>query len=306
MFFCGRRYIKVNMVKFKKDLACVAAAFFILFTVASSAGATLPRSEIIPAGEVTLGSDDEERAYGYSIGGAAAMRWRWCDVELQRTVHVGEFKIDLWPVTQGEYLVFVIATGHRRPHISEAGYEEQGFLVHPYKEVKPYLWRKADKDEVAAHVKTVDGYLPPIDKLDHPVVLVSVADGEAYCRWRGEGASLPTENQWEKAARGADGRYFPWGDAWDDSKANIWQSGPHGTTPVSKYPDGRSPYGISDMAGNVFEWTATPFGASKESNVLKSCSWDDRPGICRAAARHGRPKWSRHILIGFRCAASVR
>lgn len=271
------------------------------------------RWEFIPGGEVTLGSDDKERAFGYTIGGAAARKWRWYDREVKRTVFVDDFLIDRFPATQAEYLSFVTATGHRRPHISEADYEGQGFLVHPYKEVLPYLWRKADKEEVEAGIKTASGYLPPKGKLNHPVVLVSVGDAEAFCSWRSGdrkdtevGFRLPTENEWEKAARGTDGRYFPWGNEWDDSRANIWQSGPRGTTPVTKYPGGKSPYGIFDMAGNVFEWTGSPFTKTGGAVTLKSCSWDDRPGICRAAARHGRPGESRHILIGFRCAASVR
>ncbi|MFQ5464421.1 MAG: formylglycine-generating enzyme family protein [Thermodesulfobacteriota bacterium] len=248
----------------------------------------------VPGGAATLGSDAAEKALGYAIGGAGARKWRWFDSEARRTVEVEDFYIDRYPVTQAQYYIFVKETGHRRPFISEADYERQGFLVHPYASVRPYLW--SDEGQ------------PPAGKLDDPVVLVSLDDAREYCRWRdrfhpGRTFRPPTEDEWEKAARGADGRYFPWGYRWDDNRANIGRSGPQGTTPVTRYDSGQSPYGAYDMAGNVFEWTSTGAGPGTGRRILKSCSWDDMPGICRGAARHGRPGASRHILIGFRCVS---
>jgi len=262
----------------------------------------------IPAGSVALGSDKKEKAYAYEIGGEGARKWRWFDAEGKRRVFVDDFYIDKYPVTQAQYLLFVQKTGHRAPFISAKDYQDQGFLVHSYKEVRPYLWDSGTK-----WVKGPGGTRahrwarPPSDKLDNPVVLVSAGDGAAYCEWRGKfdhnkTYNLPTENQWEKAARGTDGRYFPWGDSWDNRRANIWSSGVHGTTPVDRYKTGVSPYGVFDMAGNIFEWTVTPSEHDPARNILKSCSWDDMPGFCRGAARHSRLKKSRHILIGFRCA----
>jgi len=253
----------------------------------------------IPAGYVTLGSDAEERAYAYSIGGPWARKWRWFDGEKRRRVFVDDFYIDRYPVTEGQYEEFVRATGHRAPFISPGDYQRQGFLVHPYSEVIPYLWKKGGGNHPG----------PPPDKLDNPVVLVSVPDAQAYCRWRGgfdhsRRYSLPTEDQWEKAARGTDGRYFPWGGKWDPARANIGATGPGGTTPVDRYPNGKSPYGVFEMAGNIFEWTGTPSETGPKRHILKSCSWDDMPGLCRGAARHSRPKTSRHILIGFRCVST--
>ena len=248
---------------------------------------------LIPKGEVWLGSDDAEKEYAYGIGGAAARKYRWYDKEIKRRLFVDEFYIDKYPVTQESYLEFVKATGHRVPYISRGDYQKQGFLVHPYKEVLPYLWKNGT---------------PPAGMMDHPVALVSVGDAWDYCDWRGRGSAdrlfrLPFEDEWEKAARGTDGRYFPWGNEWNNENANIWRSGPHTTTPVDKYNGGRSPYGVYDMAGNVFEWTITPVKPHSDRYVLKSCSWDDLPGICRGAARHARLKSSRHILIGFRCVS---
>jgi formylglycine-generating enzyme required for sulfatase activity len=259
---------------------------------------------LIPGGEVMLGSDEAEKAYAYSIGGEGARGGRWFDGEVKRRVRVEDFHIDKYPVTQAQYLEFVKKTGHRAPYISERDYIQQGFLVHPYSSVRMYLWKKGLKNRP----------VPPEGMLEHPVVLVSLTDAAAYCAWRGSFLPdrkfrLPSEDEWEKAARSTDGRYFPWGNEWDDELANIWRSGPHGTTPVTRHKNGRSPYGVREMAGNIFEWTLTPSrggpGGREGSGrfILKSCSWDDMPGICRGAARHGRPKDSRHILIGFRCVS---
>lgn len=246
----------------------------------------------IPAGPARLGSDDHEKGYGYVMGGAAAWRGQWFAGERARVERLPAYDIQATPVTQAAYVRFVAATGHRAPDISAAEYQAQGFLVHPYAQVQPYRWR--------------DGR-PPAARLEHPVVLVSHGDAGAYCRWWGQARQrschLPGEAEWEKAARGTDGRYYPWGNEWEPARANTQARGPGGTTPVRAHPEGRSPYGLYDMAGNVFEWTATPGRPGRY--VLKGCSWDDLGGICRAAARHDRAAESRHILIGFRCACDV-
>ncbi len=251
-----------------------------------------PKQIQIPAGPAHLGSSFAEKQFGYSLDGPASRRARWFDVEVERWIELEAYAIDRFLVTQADYAAFVKATGHRVPHISEAGYQKQGFLVHPYHEVRPYLWNNGE---------------PPADFRDHPVVLVSVDDARAYCHWRGQGTGrtyrLPTEDEWEKAARSTDHRFFPWGNEWDPTRANSVEAGPYRTTPVGLYPRGQSPYGVHDMAGNVFEWTQTVFRPNTQRFTLKSCSWDDNPGFCRAAARHGRPKASRHILIGFRCVS---
>ena len=245
----------------------------------------------VPAGEFWVGSTPEEREYGYRLdetlhGSTVARRQRWFEVETRRRLDLPVFRIDRNLVTNADYARFVAATGHRAPFVSKAvwnGYR----LVHGYDRVRKFLW--------------LDGR-PPAGRERHPVVLVSHADATAYCAWRE--ARLPTEPEWEKAARGTDGRYFPWGDTFDAGRLNSEDGGPFDTVPVGQYPEGQSPYGILDMAGQVFEWTSTSFRNEPPRYVVKGGSWDDFPGVTRSAARHGRPPDLKHILIGFRCAVS--
>lgn len=264
-----------------------------------------PGFVFVPEGEFIAGSNKAERDYGYEISAAAAAETpadrsetekrlrdrRWFEFEAGReTQALAAFCLQTNLVTQQDYADFVEATGHPSPGISEADYQDQGFLVHPYEEVVPYVW-------------TDDSF--PADRADHPVVLVSYEDAVAYAEWRGQQEQvtyrLPTAAEWEKAARGTDGRYFPWGSTWQADATNWAQSGPYGTTAIARYPLSRGPYGTEDMAGNVFEFTSTLRKERGDSvAVMKGCGWDDLPGFCRAAYEHTRPVESRHILFGFR------
>ena len=155
---------------------------------------------------------------------------------------------------------------------------------------------------------------------DHPVVNVSWHDAAAYGAWSGTG--LPTEAQWERAARGADGRLYPWGDAWDASRcAHSAGSARTATVPAGSYAAGASPLGLLDMAGNVWEWCADWYGEAYmrtapgrnpegplagERRVLRGGSWNDNmPFIYRTAMRFRYDPTGHFFSFGFRCAASA-
>lgn len=264
-----------------------------------------PGFVFVPAGDFVAGSDRAERAYGYEISAIAAARTpaaiaqveqrlrdrRWFEFEADRQTQTLEaFCIQANLVTQQNYADFVTATGHRLPGISEADYQTQGFLVHPYRDVIPYIWSRGTF---------------PAGRSNHPVVLVSYEDAVTYAEWRGQqdGVTyrLPTALEWEKTARTNDGRYFPWGNEWQGNATQWAGSESYGTSEVAQYPLSRSPYGAEDMAGNVFEYTSTlRTRRGNQVSVMKGCSWDDSPGFCRAAYEHTRPVQSRHILFGFR------
>ena len=161
----------------------------------------------------------------------------------------------------------------------------------------------------------------PQGKADHPVTFVSWVDAKAYCEWAAK--RLPTDQEWEKAARGTDGRWFPWGNEFDYSKSNSpvrWKEiGLFGdTTPVGAFEAGVSPYGVHDMSGNVWEWTASWYQAypgnsvASESygeryKVLKGGSWFDCSFYnCGISApvfnRAFFSKRTKNDSFGFRCA----
>jgi formylglycine-generating enzyme required for sulfatase activity len=160
------------------------------------------------------------------------------DEQPQHRVYVSEFYIGKTPVTNVQYAAFVKAIQHEVPE----------------------HWRGGEV---------------PSGKENHPVVYVSWDDAVAFCQWlsqeTGKRFRLPTEAEWEKAARGADGRIYPWGNEWDETKLNSEEAGPEDTTPVGQYsPDGDSPYGATDMSGNVWEWCADWYDEEEYQRRAKS------------------------------------
>jgi len=260
---------------------------------ATSGDTPPPETVAVPAGPFLIGSDRAEREAAYRLDEAAYGHRRtraqgWYENEPERQpATTGAYAITRTPITNAQYAVFVAATGHPAPDVDPATWAGYG-LIHPYARTRRHAW--------------TDGRPPP-GREDHPVVLVSQDDARAYAAWlsarTGALWRLPSEAEWEKAARGVDGRRFPWGDDFDPTRLNSADLGPFDTTPVGSYPTGRSPFGVRDAAGQVYEWTATPAGAGRF--VVKGGSWDDKGcGVCRPAARHGRPQDLKHILIGFR------
>ncbi|MDP6572581.1 MAG: SUMF1/EgtB/PvdO family nonheme iron enzyme [Rhodospirillales bacterium] len=260
---------------------------------AASGDGAVPRTLDIPAGPFIAGSDRAEREAAYRLDEAAyghgrTRQWRWYESEpVRHTVESGAYAITTTPITNDQYAAFVAATGHPAPDVDATTWAGYG-LVHPFKRTRRHAWA---------------GGKVPAGRGDHPVVLVSHGDAETYGAWLSARTArrwrLPTEAEWEKAARGAAGRRFPWGEAFDAARLNSHDRGSFDTVPVGSHAEGKSPYGLLDGAGQVFEWTATQGGPGRY--IVKGGSWDDKGcGICRPAARHARPAALKHILIGFR------
>jgi formylglycine-generating enzyme required for sulfatase activity len=171
------------------------------------------------------------------------------------------------PVTNAEYARFVAVTGHKPPE----------------------HWK---------------GKIPPDELRDHPVVYVSWHDAVAYAEWAG--VRLLTEQEWEKAARGIDGRIYPWGDEFDPARCNTNESDIGTTTPVGRYsPDGDSPCGCADMAGNVWEWTGSESRPGSGLRVLRGGSFIYDEGVARCAVRNGYYPDSRRRYRGVRVGVAA-
>ncbi|HSS65487.1 MAG TPA: SUMF1/EgtB/PvdO family nonheme iron enzyme [Gammaproteobacteria bacterium] len=278
-------------------------AFFATVVLASLAGgcfdfvaageSAVPGVIPVPAGAFIAGSDQAEREAAYRLdeiayGHSVTREQRWYEGERTRqTLRLPAFSISRNLITNGQYAKFVAATGHRVPDVDEKTWASYG-LVHPWTQTRRFAWVNDS---------------PPDARRDHPVVLVSRGDAESYATWLSRATGrvwrLPTELEWEKAARGADGRRFPWGDGFAPRLLNSHDAGPFDTLPVGSFPGGASPYGMLDPAGQVFEWTSTT--TSEGRAIVKGGSWDDEGcGVCRPAARHSRPVDLKHVLIGFR------
>lgn len=208
---------------------------------------------------------------------------RWDDESPEHIALTEAFYIDLYEVTNAKYKEFVEATGHEAP----------------------FHWP--------------NGNLPK-GKEDHPVIYVNWLDADAYCKWKDK--RLPTEQEWEKAARGPDGNIYPWGNVWVLTKSNNPYKGSTGTEPVGSYPDGRSVYGLFDMSGNVWEWVDSYYlphpgnpipkvEYGREKRILKGGSWFDclSYGCGLSAPTFNRAFFNpevRNNSFGFRCALSAQ
>ncbi len=216
------------------------------------------------------------------------------------SVYLKAYRIDKYPVTNAQYARFIAATGHRPPSDWKNGKVQQGELL-------------------------------------HPVTMVNWYDATAYAKWAGK--RLPTESEWEKAARGTDGRRWPWGDKMDPARLNTYYN-VGSSTKVTTYANGVSPYGVYDMAGNVDEWVENDFRpykgtdaaadvfqgkvarvlspedramnlsdmvpVNRQYKVLRGGSWKGDP--FSTATYHRDYSWANYAsdFYGFRCASDVK
>ena len=213
----------------------------------------------IPAGTFIRGSNDTDKTglqqeYGFSEP-------LYLDEHPQHTHEIDAYKIDVYEVSNLQYKAFVYATERKLPF----GWQQNGYGLlpsHLHKvplEQLRFIAAEKIKLDMDTTVMEKDELITEMSKAitaldNHPVSDVSWHDANAYCRWLGK--QLPTEAQWEKAARGPNGNIFPWGNQWDSKLANTgddeaWENG---TSPVGVYKQNVSHYGVYDMAGNVWEW----------------------------------------------------
>jgi iron(II)-dependent oxidoreductase len=266
------------------------------------AGQRLPREVVVPAGPFTMGTSAEP--------------WALDNERPAHQVHVAAFAIDTVPVTNGEYERFIADGGYDNPRWwSEAGWAYR----HEARLDAPRFWTR-DGDR---WLRTRFGVVEPVPA-DEPVVHVSYHEAEAYAAWAGR--RLPTEAEWEKAARydPATGRSrrYPWGD--DDptpDHANLGQRHLR-PAPVGAYPAGASPLGVHQLIGDVWEWTSSDFTGypgfaafpyreysevffGPEYKVLRGGSFGTDEVACRGTFRNWDYPIRRQIFAGFRCARDV-
>lgn len=196
------------------------AAALLLWLVCAAAGADVQEMVEVPAGPFTMGSDD----------GPA-------DEQPAHRVELARFRIDRLPVTNADFAAFLEAHGARGMRAGQ-----------------PY--RRYDDDDADARIHRVDGRWRADAGLErHPVNEATWAGARDYCAWKGK--RLPTEAEWEKAARGTDGRRYPWGNEAPDARRARFGAGWTQTVAVDALPAGASPYGALDMAGNQWEWASS-------------------------------------------------
>jgi len=245
---------------------------------------------------------DLDRRPGVGLGADGLPDIDWVDIpagefiygegDAATSLSLDGFRIARYPITNVQYQTF----------IDEGGYEDLRWWQ-DIKRIEPVesTWRERNRPR-----ETVCWY-----------------EALAYCRWLsdrlGVAVSLPTEQQWEKAARGADGRVYPWGNDYSPGRANVCEPavdiGPNflrQTSAVGLYPAGASPAGVLDMAGNLWEWCLNMYKetsviAADDSNnqrVLRGGSWFVNPEFARSAFRDGVRPGGRHSGVGFRVLCS--
>ncbi|MEA3309847.1 MAG: SUMF1/EgtB/PvdO family nonheme iron enzyme [Chloroflexota bacterium] len=260
-----------------------------------------PQLVTIPAGPFLMGTPESELDELEKLGRTR----EYIEREVpQHEVTLDEYAIARYPITNAEFERFIEDGGYdNSDYWTDAGWQ--------WKEKESWTQPRYWDD---------DKWNTP----SQPVVGVSWYEAVAYCRWLSEKSGktyrLPTEAEWEKAARGTDGRRYPWGADWDASLCNNKESGPGQTTPVGERPEGESPYGVEELVGQVWEWCRTKYSSypyqpndgrededGGETRILRGGSWysSDPAGVCRCGCRVRNDPWDWDFNRGFRCVRTL-
>ena len=221
----------------------------------------------IPTGKYRIG-DDRKKDYR-----------PWTPLDEQNLEVAQPFWLSRYPVTNAQYGMFLNDNGYD----TERWWSEEG-----------WRWKESE------HIREPDRWRDVRwNGVTQPVVAVSYWEAEAFCRWAG--GRLPSEREWEAAARGPDSLRYPWGNDWEDGICNSEEAKLQRTSPVGIFPRSRSKaFGLDDMAGNVWEWTRDIFQQGNPYRVLRGGAWDYTARSCRAAVRDGSHPVDRGNYVGFR------
>ena len=287
---CGKRFVLVYCILF--------------FALPCWAGEMV----LIPEGKFMMGSrgdGGDEGILGVDVG---------VDQLPQREVFLKAFYIDKYEVTVREYKEFAKATGHPLPGLLTEKTEDKKLRsLEDEKNLSTSQPLNLSTSKLKEWAETVK--YPPIED-DFPINDVTNMDAEAFCKWAGK--RLPTEEEWEKAARGTDGRLYQWGNDKSDGKANTieWSKEKVAAVAVGSFPTDVSPYGVYDMAGNIMEWTSSWYEAypgstlkrpqfGKKYKVMKGGAWmGPITPFARTSHRYaaGVTERNHHPHFGMRCA----
>jgi len=280
---------------------------------------------LIPAGQFIMGSDKVE-TFNKSGEFGNAKPW-YQDEHPQHTMEVPAFYLDTYEVTNQQYRQFIkLVTATPPEHWVQTGYivsmSPQKLDNAPVNILRKLVSKVFQLDidtrmmNKKSLLKVIHERLAKLDNL--PVTYVPWKDANEYCRWIGK--KLPTEAQWEKAARGPDGLEFPWGNDWQPDYLNAGGE-EIDVMAVGSYEKGKSPYGVYDMAGNLMEWVEDWYEAypgaeykspryGKQRKVVRGGGWGGIghyviPHFFRMAYRYNYPADKAFNDIGFRCAKDV-
>lgn len=281
---------------------------------------------LIPSGVFIMGSnktDIEDKGKEFGL-----VKPLYLDEHPEQKIDLPSYYIDQYEVTNSQYKQFVRATRYPEPFSwSQNGYNllEERLKITDIETLRWIVSEYFKLDLDTRHMSKAE-LLDAMSKdrafKDRiPVTEVSWHDANAFCRWRG--GRLPTEAEWEKAARGVDGLEYPWGNQWDTSLTNAgdndqWEGG---LAPVGSYPQNKSPFGVFDMAGNVWEWVDDWYKAYPGSDY-KSDNFGEKNKVLRGggggvghyalsyffrnAMRSYAPPGVKNNDVGFRCARDAK